>query len=248
MSYKLRYQQHDLELTEGEFTIGRSAECQLSLDDPLVSRTHARLTVSSEGVVLEDLGSRNGVRVNGEKLEQTRALAHGDRVLIGSQEMLLLQRRDAGVDTIVQQPTQRMQNFGLIATLADKALALGRGEEAEKLLGPQLQHVLQDLTGGHTASPDVLSRAAGYAAKLALATGKGMWVDYIVRLYAELRQPLPAVLVDELYTVLRKVKQVDLRGLREYVDGLRARASAFGPAERFLLSRIEGLERLAASK
>jgi len=68
MGFRLRYQQHDFELTEGEVVIGRSASCQLSLDDPLVSRSHAKLTVTVDAVAVEDMGSRNGVRVNGQRL------------------------------------------------------------------------------------------------------------------------------------------------------------------------------------
>jgi pSer/pThr/pTyr-binding forkhead associated (FHA) protein len=249
MIYRLRYQQHDFELSEGHFTIGRSTNCQLSLDDPLVSRLHARLSVTPEGVLVEDLGSRNGVRVNGDKLDQPRLLEHGDKVAIGNQEMVLLLRREATADTIVQAPpTQRLHSFGLIATLADKALALGRGEEAERLLSAQLQQVQHDLGAGHAAPTDVLEKAAQYAAKLAGATGKGVWVDYIVRIYTETRQPLPASIIDELYSVLRKVKQPDLRALRGYLEALRERSKEFSPAERFLVSRIEGLERLAAAK
>ena len=41
MRFRLRYLQHDLELNEGTFAVGRNVSCQLSLDDPLVSRRHA---------------------------------------------------------------------------------------------------------------------------------------------------------------------------------------------------------------
>ncbi len=66
MKHVLRYKHHDIELSEGKFVIGRAASCQLSLDDPLVSRHHAQLTVEGDVVTVEDLGSRNGVKVNGE--------------------------------------------------------------------------------------------------------------------------------------------------------------------------------------
>lgn len=249
MAYRLRYQQHDFELTEGQFTIGRSTSCQLSLDDPLVSRTHARLTVSGDAVVLEDLGSRNGVQVNGQRVDGQRTLLHGDRIGVGGQEMLLLKRREVSADTVAQAaPARPAQSFGLIAILAEKALTLGRPDEAERLLAPQLGTVLSDLAAGQTSGTETLDRAAEFAAKLAAATGKGSWVDYIVSLYATLEQPMPAVLVDQLYTIMRRVKQIDLRALRAYVDTLRGKSGAFGPRERFLVSRIEGLERLAASK
>ena len=53
--------------------------------------------------------------------------------------------------------------------------------------------------------------------------------------------------MDQLYGVLPRVGQVDLAGLRAYIASLRDRAEV-GPAERFLVGRIEGLERVAAVK
>src|ERR1700716_3944594 len=92
MRFRLRYLHHDLELTTGEFAIGRSPECQLSLDDPLVSRRHARLIVANDGVVIEDLQSRNGVTVNGHRIAARTPLSAGDKITIGSQELTLLLR------------------------------------------------------------------------------------------------------------------------------------------------------------
>src|SRR5271170_8030102 len=89
MPYRLRYLAHDLELPVGEFVVGRSTDCQLSLDDPLVSRRHAVLRVRRDGVSVADFGSRNGVLVNGVKISGERELAPGDKVSIGSQEMVL---------------------------------------------------------------------------------------------------------------------------------------------------------------
>jgi len=90
MRYRLRYLQHDLELTEGQFVIGRSAACQLSLDDPLVSRRHAVLTLAGETVTIDDEQSRNGILVNGKRIAGRTSLGPGDRIVIGSQEMTLL--------------------------------------------------------------------------------------------------------------------------------------------------------------
>ena len=87
MRFRLRYLQHDLELNEGTFAVGRNASCQLSLDDPLVSRRHALFEVSNGQVSVEDLNSRNGVIVNGHRIEGKVSLNVGDRILIGSQEL-----------------------------------------------------------------------------------------------------------------------------------------------------------------
>ena len=248
MKHSLRYDDKDIELPPGEFVIGRAANCQLSLDDPLVSRNHATLTVTSDAVVLADLGSRNGVRVNNERIEGKRTLAHGDQISIGSQDMVLMSRRELAADTLIQAPTQRAATFGLLGILADKALAMGRGEEAEKLLFEQLDQLLVDAQRGVNVITDTLERASEYALKLAVATSHGRWVDYIFRLHAAVGRTVPGPVVDELYTVMRKVKAVNLTVLRDYLEGLRELSASLGPADRFLLSRLEGLERLAAAK
>lgn len=248
MRHSLRYNDHDIDLPPGEFVIGRAANCQLSLDDPLVSRNHATLTVTTEAVVIADLGSRNGVRVNRDRIEGKRSLSHGDQISIGSQDMTLLSRRELSVDTLIQAPTERASTFGLLGILADKALAMGRGEEAEKLLFEQLDQLLVDAQRGVTVAPETLERAAEYALKLALVTTNGRWIDYIFRLHAAVGRTCAGSVVDELYTVLRKVKAVNLKVLRDYIQGLRELSGSLGPADRFQLSRLDGLERLAAAK
>jgi pSer/pThr/pTyr-binding forkhead associated (FHA) protein len=90
MTYRLRYLQHDFELSVGEFTIGRSDECQLALDDPNVNRRHAVLRVQADGVSITDLGSRNGTFVDGVKISSdNHALKGGNKIGIGSQEMTI---------------------------------------------------------------------------------------------------------------------------------------------------------------
>jgi FHA domain-containing protein len=67
-------------LVPGAITIGRAETSEVRLDDPSVSRQHARLTVG-ETVQIEDLGSRNGVRVRGELLPErtSRSIDAGRR-------------------------------------------------------------------------------------------------------------------------------------------------------------------------
>src|SRR4051812_18411480 len=248
MKHSLRYHDKEIDLPPGEFVIGRAANCQLSLDDPLVSRNHATLTVTPDSVMLADLGSRNGVRVNGELINGKRNLSHGDQISIGSQDLVLMSRRELAADTLIQAPTQRAATFGLLGILADKALAMGRGEEAEKLLFEQLDQLLVDAQRGVNVIPETLDRASDYALRLSQATGNGRWVDYIFRLHAAVGRMCPGPVVDELYTVMRKVKAVNLTVLRDYLEGLRDLTASLGPADRFQLSRLEGLARLAAAK
>jgi hypothetical protein len=162
--------------------------------------------------------------------------------------MTLLSRRELAADTLIQAPTERASTFGLLGILADKALAMGRPDEAEKLLFEQLGQLLVDAQRGVTVATETVERASDYALKLALASTNGRWVDYIFRLHAALGRTCASPVVDELYTVLRKVKAVNLTVLRDYLQEMRDLSGTLGPADRFLLSRLEGLERLAAAK
>jgi predicted component of type VI protein secretion system len=284
MRYRLRYLHHDLELSEGQFAVGRSAACQLSLDDPLVSRRHAMLTVTPDGVTVEDLQSRNGIVVNGVRITGRVEIHPGDRIVIGSQELTLLEARESvrrqtashevGKRTLPKLPAasdilsgdrassippettierdaepsmvRRADAFNLLGGVAEKALAMGRADEAERILASPLADVVEASRAGKRLSPWLVDLAAKFAAKLATATAKGAWADYVIELYDAQVRPCPAQVVDELYGALRRVNAIDLARLRSYLARLREKQATFGPAEKFLLQRLEGLERLAA--
>jgi pSer/pThr/pTyr-binding forkhead associated (FHA) protein len=63
--------------------VGRDEDAAIRLDEPLVSRRHARIEKRGDSWVVMDLGSTNFTRVNGERLRRERELAHGDEVLFG---------------------------------------------------------------------------------------------------------------------------------------------------------------------
>lgn len=63
--------------------IGRHPECQRRLADPLVSRRHCVLTLREGQVWIEDLGSRNGTRLNGDAIREAVHLDDGDEVELG---------------------------------------------------------------------------------------------------------------------------------------------------------------------
>lgn len=75
-----------LPVAPGGAVIGRSRECDVVLDDSNVSRKHAELRPKADGWAIEDLGSTNGVRVNGRDVPSGRssALQPGDELEIGT--------------------------------------------------------------------------------------------------------------------------------------------------------------------
>jgi hypothetical protein len=65
-------------------TLGRSRSCDVVLDDANVSRQHAEVRPRGGGWFVADLGSTNGVAVNGVRIEQAHALKPGDRIELGT--------------------------------------------------------------------------------------------------------------------------------------------------------------------
>lgn len=277
---RLRYLGHNLEVPEGQFIIGRSSKCQLSIDDPMISRQHAVLTVANGVAHVEDLGSRNGVLVNGKRITGVAPVAEGDTITVGSQpmtvhglgavgsvlsrphrvEMQTMQTSslmdladDPTDDTMIRSgplkgdPGRRVNELSLVGAVAEKALAMGRAEDAQRLLERPLHDLLKRVKNGESGIDDkVTERAATLAVKLAMALNKGEWVDYTFDLYTARHEILPQAVVDELYTVLRKVR-CDGSKLQDYLEELQA-TSVMGPNERFQMSRIEGLEPLVGLK
>ena len=71
------------QVTEGGLTIGRDPDCSVVIDDPGVSRQHARVLLHNAAVWVQDAGSRNGVFVNGRRVTRPRQLGPGDELTIG---------------------------------------------------------------------------------------------------------------------------------------------------------------------
>jgi pSer/pThr/pTyr-binding forkhead associated (FHA) protein len=64
--------------------IGRSRECDVVLSDSNVSRRHAELRPADGGWTIADLGSTNGVKVNGALVRGPAPVAPGDRIEVGT--------------------------------------------------------------------------------------------------------------------------------------------------------------------
>ena len=73
-------------VSDAPLVIGRLPECDVVLNDPNVSRRHAELRRQGADVVLQDLGSTNGTKVNGGIVSMV-VLADGDEIIIGANRM-----------------------------------------------------------------------------------------------------------------------------------------------------------------
>lgn len=66
-------------------TIGRSSDCEIIIDDPLVSKTHCQIIFEEDKkFYIKDLGSKNSTFLNEKVLKKNEHLIYGDRVIVGN--------------------------------------------------------------------------------------------------------------------------------------------------------------------
>lgn len=75
--------------------LGREASCDVVVADRQISRFHARITPTTEGMILEDLGSKNGTHLNGTPLTAPVVLQDGDLVSVAMAQQFLFLTSDA---------------------------------------------------------------------------------------------------------------------------------------------------------
>lgn len=109
LRHRLRFLLQELDLPPGETLIGRSPDCLITLDDPLVSRRHGRFLIRGNEAVFEDLGSRNGSRVNGRRVSEPVLLNEGDRLRIGALELVYCLVPEAA---LAMSPTGHLRHCG----------------------------------------------------------------------------------------------------------------------------------------
>ena len=71
-------------LSEGSHLVGRDPDCAVRIDSATLSRRHARIVVTGTESTLEDLESKNGTLVNGQRVEHAVALKDNDQIQLGS--------------------------------------------------------------------------------------------------------------------------------------------------------------------
>jgi len=137
----------------GDFLLlGRAEDVHLPINLKSISRHHARISVGSEGVVLEDLMSENGTYVNGVRIER-RVLCHSDEVTLGTFTMTYLGDQESGqvYDGVPIRSLGRygrlMKGFDHEATFRIPSGLIARRNEVSRLLH---HGVLRTTEGGQS--------------------------------------------------------------------------------------------------
>jgi phosphoserine phosphatase RsbU/P len=117
----------DIELPAGEHEIGRSSSCSVRIDEPSVSRLHARLRIDDSRATVEDLGSSNGTRVNGKELDGPATVQAGDRLTFGNVALQIV-----GGQTQTELLADQTQIRTGISVSLNEARATRAGESSKK--------------------------------------------------------------------------------------------------------------------
>ena len=88
------YEGLELAIDRPWMVIGRGRSADIVIAEPTISRAHAAIGYDEEGFFVQDMGSTNGTRVNGERTERAR-LADRDEVLLGKLQMQVVLPRGA---------------------------------------------------------------------------------------------------------------------------------------------------------
>jgi uncharacterized RDD family membrane protein YckC len=97
--YLLRYDGKEIPLSEGDLVLGRSRSCAVRIDEETVSRSHALLSLRNGQATVRDLGSSNGLFVNGRRMTRESELKSGDVIGLGSATMSVMILAPPGSDS-----------------------------------------------------------------------------------------------------------------------------------------------------
>jgi len=241
---RIKYRSRTLQVQPGEYLIGRSRSCHLIIDDDLVSRKHARLSLEDSRLFLSDLSSRNGVFLNGRRIGlEPRDLVNNDIFTVGSEELhvcvddseqsceqsavfeglnesshLLL--KPSGLS--MPERTETTNDLDLIGAVAERALQAGHPRDAEKLLEMHLRAALLDAQGAKRTTARIRQKAFDYGLLLAEATGRGEWFDYAIDLLCAERALCSHEQFAKLQKAAAQVPCIDVRRLKRYISILRS--------------------------
>jgi predicted component of type VI protein secretion system len=178
-------------LNHTPMTLGRAPESDVQLDVRWVSRTHARIRIQGSQYLIEDVGSKNGVFVNGQRVAGPRPLEDGDRIQIAPGVELIF------VDSEATAPLPGRIEQGLSLDRAERRVMI-KGREVV----PPLSAAQYDFLALLSQDPGrVYSREEIIAAVWPDADPEGVSDDAIDALVRRLRHRLAELDADHNYVV-----------------------------------------------
>lgn len=139
------------EIHEGNLSIGRASGNDVVINDPKVSRNHARIVCSDGRSFLEDLGSRAGTLLNGKPIDGHSRISPGDELLIGETRISIEGAKNSEETAYFQGTAQRKRISGSMEINAESQEATGEHIStkylttniSEKMLTPPFHRLVQ---------------------------------------------------------------------------------------------------------
>jgi len=126
-----------------ELTIGRDQDCEIVIQDRQVSRYHARISITGDGILLEDLGSKNGTFNNGNPLKGSVILADGDTIQVALVQYFYFLSSDATLPLDKQVSTEYFdkitQKENIVLDAKSRRVWIGGEEILSPLSVPQFR-------------------------------------------------------------------------------------------------------------
>jgi len=267
----IAYEGKRLPLVRGDFLLGRAPTCHLAIDEMMVSRVHAKIVVTDDAVIVRDMNSTNGVFVNGSRIDRPTPLREGDTLAIGSAALSVigwdpgLGQAGSGESEAWEAPrkqpaaaaeepngdnpaavradrTRKADAFEQLGAIADRMLAAGRTDMAERSLAGHLKQVLEGARDGREVLAATLAVASSYAMKFAEAKGDGKWLDYVFELHLLVKRPLDASLMERTSTLLRRRVRFDRELFARYRAVLAKEERSMALSDRVLCAKIQAID------
>lgn len=277
--YRLRFLLQEFDLPRGATILGRSSDCHVTIEDPLVSRHHAKIVLEGEEATVFDLGSRNGVRLNGQPIKEPTVLKDGDRLRIGTQELVFCRIEprpqssakttgflrhcascrmpypqeagncpNCGSSEALDEETlsgqfgataQGLWSVQLFVEVLDRALQLGRHDDANRILRRATAQVEERIMRGEPVESPQLSKLALSAARASLDSGDPTWGVWVAQVYRRVTEVAPLEVVDAVAQVTSRFPA----DMADAVDHLvtHTRSIPAGPGDAPAIAALERL-------
>ena len=235
-------------------TLGRSPTADIVIDHAAVSRLHARIVRGKHGYEVEDLKSRNGVRVDAHPVEGRAPVYPGVVITLGEVSVVVRpprRRSSAMLDAAARaasweralrdEDTSPVDGLLLFMTAVDEALLKGETRDAEFAFAQHLGRPAERAAQRGKLDAGVAQTVALLSLRLGEATASSAWLDFVVRLYSETCAVVPLTVVNAMQALARKLGGVDRGALRQYTAHFEARAGQLTQEERCSLDRLAAL-------
>ena len=251
------YEGRRIPLTHGDVLLGRAATCHVAIDEMMVSRVHAKIVVTEDAVIVRDMGSTNGVFVNGARIERPTPLREGDILSLGAVDLSIeawvappesgdVPQADAkpeqSVATTPPAHTSKVDALEHIGMLAQRLLKAGQIEMAERALSGHLRQVIEASRDGRAIPASTITQASTCALALAAARNDARWFDYVVELHLLKKRPMDALLTDRVALLVRQLVPFDRELFGRYRAMLQTQERTMSLGDRVLCAKTLAID------